>query len=283
MVVDNEDRVPETVEVSENKPVSPPNAEPVMNFTQAKIARESRPARSFGNKVILVLVTLATLIGGLAASVQLYDYVTREKKQDTNIGSDSSNGWVSGELQQVERTMVGSHFSMIVPPNWTVADRTTFESSMRMTGNNFDQLLSGTNAPIDIQFLMPKVGTPDDEAGLATQLFLLPKSENGSIEAMLSELEDIRNGPKNGFMDSNGRVRIEAHEKIEGEECPVLRVVLSIGEENDPGHVVSIANLFYAYSVENVWCAMTFCRPGYEIQSSETILAMAKSIQVVGG
>jgi hypothetical protein len=79
-----------------------------------------KPGKGRGAKFVVVLVTLATLVGGVAAGFQIFDYFKAEPSQEK---PEDPLAWKTIEL--------GKGFSASLPPNWQVVDRDSMEAMTR--------------------------------------------------------------------------------------------------------------------------------------------------------
>jgi hypothetical protein len=136
-----------------------------------------KPGKGRGAKFVVVLVTLATLVGGVAAGFQIFDYFKAEPSQEK---PEDPLAWKTIEL--------GKGFSASLPPNWQVVDRDSMEAMTRgFTGAS--QLPSGPN--VALHFVKEKDQGPD----LPSALAMLGSASMAQGESLENVLESLRRHP----------------------------------------------------------------------------------------
>ncbi len=88
----------------------------------------ARPKRVW-NSTVFALVTIATIIGGIAAGFQIYDYLRKEPKPDhakVTVDSGLPEGW--------RRNTLEAGASIGLPPDWEPLDRDAMGVAARTMG-----------------------------------------------------------------------------------------------------------------------------------------------------
>lgn len=225
------------------------------------------PKSSFGARFVVFLVTAATIVGGVAAAIQIYESATKPKATaPTSL------------TKKDDRTQIGERFSAVLPAEWEVVDNASIEAGI---GRFLDEnALFGAKDRSDVSYVSAKLGSPDDAAGLLAQFALPKENPFESLDQLERESQSVIDGPQSGFVDSEKRSRLEKIERVRGADGEALRMIFSVAGGSDPAQITLFMNVFVGMSNGRVWIAAFFCRAGFEMSMSSKIISVAESIRI---
>lgn len=236
--------------------------------------KQDSRADSIGRRIVVSLVSLATIVGGVAASVQVYDYFT---KQPSKPPAPISKGI---EVDRGSATQsIGKHFHANLPQGWIVADRESFESSVRMSSPDAGMLFDVPDYVIDRQYLVPSAPSEASPV-IAGQLVLIQNAKGTTVDQMFDEIEQMRHGPQNGHLKRDGTARIESATKVETMSGQAIRLICSLSMPYEPDRIVAVSNMFYCPTKDRAWMAVFYSRVGDDVLAADLILPVVESLEV---
>lgn len=218
----------------------------------------AHPAKHGFNKLVIALATLATIIGGVAAAVQLWAYWNPEKPRQEQPVNEQEVGWI--EIRPGFKAKFGA--------GWEILDRAAYDAAARIQFGNLQP-----EATLGEKHYLVRAGDASRSAGFA-MLAITNVSPSGTIEGLVREARDQA-------MQNNGmiapRVSLDSAEIISTDAGDCARFIAGVYDTE--GAPLMVMSSFIWYHDGQSFTLYFYSLPNEANIDSPECLRIAKSVR----